>query len=121
MERERNANGTHFRTNSGRVPNAFSVRLFLSSTEHIVLFSVTILLTGCFSVVANRRIIFSDFQMGVCVIHFQMTNVLSKHKTLPVENCYGLQLFPCLSIINNDCRTIYLSLPGEKIQDFIRH
>ena len=32
MEREWNANGTHLRTRSGRVPNAFSVRLFLSST-----------------------------------------------------------------------------------------
>ena len=31
MEREWNANGTHLRTRSGRVPNAFSVRLFLSS------------------------------------------------------------------------------------------
>ena len=31
-EREWNANGTHLRTRSGRVPNAFSVRLFLSST-----------------------------------------------------------------------------------------
>ena len=29
---EWNANGTHLRTRSGRVPNAFSVRLFLSST-----------------------------------------------------------------------------------------
>ena len=32
MEREWNANGTHLRTRSGRVPNEFSVRLFLSST-----------------------------------------------------------------------------------------
>ena len=32
MERKWNANGTHLRTRSGRVPNAFSVRLFLSST-----------------------------------------------------------------------------------------
>jgi hypothetical protein len=32
MEREWNANGTHLGTRSGRVPNAFSVRLFLSST-----------------------------------------------------------------------------------------
>ena len=32
MEREWNANGTHLRTRSGRIPNAFSVRLFLSST-----------------------------------------------------------------------------------------
>ena len=32
MEREWNANGTHLRTRSGRVPNAFSVRLFLSNT-----------------------------------------------------------------------------------------
>ena len=32
MEREWNANGTHLRARSGRVPNAFSVRLFLSST-----------------------------------------------------------------------------------------
>ena len=31
-ERKWNANGTHFRTRSGRVPNAFSVRLFLNST-----------------------------------------------------------------------------------------
>ena len=32
MERKWNANGTHLGTRSGRVPNAFSVRLFLSST-----------------------------------------------------------------------------------------
>ena len=32
MERKWNANGTHLRTRFGRVPNAFSVRLFLSST-----------------------------------------------------------------------------------------
>ena len=32
MECEWNANGSHLRTRSGRVPNAFSVRLFLSST-----------------------------------------------------------------------------------------
>ena len=32
MERKWNANGTHLRTRSARVPNAFSVRLFLSST-----------------------------------------------------------------------------------------
>ena len=32
MERKWNANGTHLQTRSGRVPNAFSVRLFLSST-----------------------------------------------------------------------------------------
>ena len=32
MEREWNANGTHLRTRSDRVPNAFSVRLVLSST-----------------------------------------------------------------------------------------
>jgi hypothetical protein len=32
LEREWNANGTHLGTRSGRVPNAFSVRLFLSST-----------------------------------------------------------------------------------------
>jgi hypothetical protein len=34
MERKWNANGTHLRTRSGRVPNAFSVRLFLSSTVY---------------------------------------------------------------------------------------
>ena len=32
MERIWNANGTHLRTRFGRVPNVFSVRLFLSST-----------------------------------------------------------------------------------------
>ena len=32
MERKWNANGVHFRTRSGRAPNAFSVRLFLNST-----------------------------------------------------------------------------------------
>ena len=32
MERKWNANGPHLRTRSGRVPNAFSVRLFPSST-----------------------------------------------------------------------------------------
>ena len=35
MERKWNANGTHLRTRSGRVPNAFSVRLFLSSTVYL--------------------------------------------------------------------------------------
>ena len=34
MERKWNANGTHLRTRFGRVPNAFSVRLFLSSTVY---------------------------------------------------------------------------------------
>ena len=34
MERKWNANGTHLRTRFGRVPNAFSVRLFLSNTVH---------------------------------------------------------------------------------------
>ena len=32
MERGWNVDGTHLGTRSGRVPNAFSVRLFLSST-----------------------------------------------------------------------------------------
>jgi hypothetical protein len=32
MERKWNANGTHLGTRPGRVPNAFSVRIFLSST-----------------------------------------------------------------------------------------
>ena len=36
MEREWNANGTHLGTRSGRVPNAFSVRLFLSSTVNYI-------------------------------------------------------------------------------------
>ena len=37
MERKWNANGTHLRTRFGRVPNAFSVRLFLSSTVlHVI-------------------------------------------------------------------------------------
>ena len=80
MERKSNANGTQMERIFERIPDAFRTRfllhrLFLSSTEHIVLFSVTILLTGCFSVVANKRIIFSDFQMGVCVMSL---NDLSK-------------------------------------------
>ena len=37
MEREWNANGTHLRTRSRHVPNAFSVRLFLSSTVCLLL------------------------------------------------------------------------------------
>ena len=40
LERKWNANGTHLRTRSGRVPDAFSVRLFLSST--VYLFSISI-------------------------------------------------------------------------------
>ena len=43
MERKWNANGTHFRTLSGRVPNAFSVRLFLNSTVN----------AGCFQLRDN--------------------------------------------------------------------
>jgi hypothetical protein len=35
MEREWNAKGTHLGTRSGRVPNAFFVRLFLSSTVYL--------------------------------------------------------------------------------------
>ena len=44
MERKWNANGTHLRTRSGRVPNAFSVRLFLSSTVNVSIINYEILL-----------------------------------------------------------------------------